>query len=357
MLPFPTLSAARALPADRPRALLAGGAGYIGAHVCAVLLAEGWDVVLLDDFSNAPRDALARIEAIGLGRPRLWRGDLRDGALLDRLFAVERPDAVVHLAGLKAVGESVADPLRYYDVNLGGAVSLLAAMRRHGVGRLAFSSSATVYAAPGPRIAEDAPLGALNPYGRSKLMIERVVDDLCAAAPDFAAVSLRYFNPVGAHPSGLIGEVPNGTPNNLFPYIARVAAGLSDRLRVFGADWPTPDGSGVRDYIHVMDLAEGHLAALRLLMGPQAQRGRHLAVNLGTGRGYSVFEAAAAFGAAAGVDIPLAVTARRPGDAAECTADPSRAAELLGWRATRGLAQMCADHWAFQRGLARREAA
>jgi UDP-glucose 4-epimerase len=263
----------------------------------------------------------------------------------------------VHLAGLKAVGESVADPLRYYDVNLGGAVSLLAAMRRHGVGRLAFSSSATVYAAPGPRIAEDAPLGALNPYGRSKLMIERVVDDLCAAAPDFAAVSLRYFNPVGAHPSGLIGEVPNGTPNNLFPYIARVAAGLSDRLRVFGADWPTPDGSGVRDYIHVMDLAEGHLAALRLLMGPQAQRGRHLAVNLGTGRGYSVFEAAAAFGAAAGVDIPLAVTARRPGDAAECTADPSRAAELLGWRATRGLAQMCADHWAFQRGLARREAA
>jgi UDP-glucose 4-epimerase len=356
MLHFPPRPAAPRTR-DRPCALLAGGAGYIGAHVCAVFLAEGWDVILLDDFSNAPPDAAVRIGSIGLGRPRLWRGDVRDGALLDRLFAVERPDAVVHLAGLKAVGESVADPLRYYDVNVGGAVSLLAAMRRHGVGRLVFSSSATVYAEPGPCIPEDAPLGALNPYGRSKLTIERVIEDLCAAAPDFAAVSLRYFNPVGAHPSGLIGEIPSGTPNNLFPYIARVAAGLSDKLRVFGADWPTPDGSGVRDYIHVMDLAEGHLAALRLLTGPDAPLGRNLPVNLGTGRGYSVFEAAAAFGAAAGVRIPLEVTARRPGDAAECTADPARAAALLGWRASRGLALMCADHWAFQQGLRLRDVA
>jgi UDP-glucose 4-epimerase len=331
--------------------LATGGAGYIGSHVVAELLVGGHRVVVLDDFSNASPDSLERVASLGHGRPELERGDLRDPAALDAAFARGPIEAVIHLAGLKAVGESVAEPLRYWDINIGGTVALLAAMLRHGAGRLVFSSSATVYGEPERNpIAEDARLGPQNPYGRTKLAVEEIIADLVVARPDFAAVSLRYFNPVGAHGSGLIGEDPKGTPNNLFPFIAQTAAGLRDRVRIFGDDYPTPDGTGVRDYIHVVDLARGHLAALDFLLAGEAA-GRSIPINLGGGRGYSVREALAAFSRAVGREIPHEVVARRPGDAAETVADPSRAAALLGWRARLGLDAMCADHWAFQSRL------
>jgi UDP-glucose 4-epimerase len=331
--------------------LVTGGAGYIGSHVAAELLAAGHEVVVLDDFSNADPGAIDRIAALGHGAPELAKGDVRDARLLDGVFARSDVGAVIHLAGLKAVGESVAQPLRYHDVNVGGAVALLQAMRRHGVGRLVFSSSATVYGiSESNPIPESAPLRTLNPYGRTKLMVEQVIDDLVAAEPDFAAVSLRYFNPVGAHASGLIGENPRGIPNNLFPFIAQTAAGLRPKVRVFGGDYPTPDGTGVRDYIHVVDLARGHLAALDYLAAGEGG-GRNLALNLGRGQGYSVLQALAAFGRAVGRPIPYEIVPRRPGDAAECVADPSRAAALFGWRAERDLEAMCADHWAFQSRL------
>jgi UDP-glucose 4-epimerase len=328
--------------------LATGGAGYVGSHVAAELLGGGRRVVILDDFSNAPQDIAARLGVVAPGPVEVVAGDVRDPEALDAVFARFSIDAVVHLAGLKAVGESVAQPLRYYDVNVGGAVALVGAMLRHRVRRLVFSSSATVYGAPASNpIPEEAPLAALNPYGSTKLMIERILEDVAAAEPGFAAMSLRYFNPVGAHPSGLIGESPSGVPNNLFPYIAQTAAGLRERVRVFGNDYPTPDGTGVRDYVHVVDLARGHLAALDFLLAGEAE-GRHLAVNLGCGRGYSVLESIAAFGRAVGRPVPYEIVGRRPGDAAECVADPSRAAALLGWRAELGLDAMCADHWAFQ---------
>jgi UDP-glucose 4-epimerase len=330
--------------------LVTGGAGYIGAHVVAELLAAGRRPVILDDFSTSRPDAVERIDALGLGAAELVVGDVRDRAVLDAVFSRFAIDAVVHLAGLKAVAESVADPLLYYEVNVGGATALLRAMTRHGVGRMVFSSSATVYGAPSRNpISEDAALGPCNPYGRTKLMIERIIGDLACAHPGFAAVSLRYFNPVGAHGSGLIGEDPAGVPNNLFPLIAQTAAGLRDKVRVFGNDYPTPDGTGIRDYIHVVDLARGHLAALDLLSGDRAAAGRNIPINLGCGRGFSVLQAIAAFARAAGGEIPVEIAPRRPGDVAECIADPRRAAELLGWRAERGLDAMCADHWAFAR--------
>ena len=239
--------------------------------------------------------------------------------------------------------------MRYYDTNVCGALALFEAMLRHDVRRLVFSSSATVYGAPASNpIPETAPLGALNPYGRTKLMTEEIIDDLVAAEPGFAAISLRYFNPVGAHKSGLIGENPKGVPNNLFPFIAQTAAGLRPRVSVFGNDYPTPDGTGIRDYIHVVDLAEGHLAALDRLMSGTEGQGRNLAINLGCGRGYSVLECLDAFSRASGRQVPFEIVGRRPGDAAECVADPARAADLLGWRAGRGLEEMCRDHWAFQ---------
>jgi len=329
--------------------LATGGAGYIGSHIAAELMAAGHGVVILDDFSNAGEDAPARIAAIGHGMPLVVAGDIRDPASLDAAFAGRGIDAVIHLAGLKAVGESVAQPLRYFDVNVGGAVALFEAMGRHGVRRLVFSSSATVYGTPETNpIAETAPLAALNPYGRTKLMIEQIIDDLVVARPEMSAVSLRYFNPVGAHSSGLIGESPKGVPNNLFPYIAQTAAGLRDRLRIFGSNYPTPDGTGVRDYIHVVDLARGHLAALDFLLSGGEATGRNLAVNLGCGRGYSVLESVEAFGRAVGRPIPYEIVPRRAGDVAECVADASRAAELFGWRAKRGLDEMCVDHWAYQ---------
>jgi UDP-glucose 4-epimerase len=331
--------------------LATGGAGFIGSHVVSELLATGRRVVVLDDFSNSSADVIDRVAAIGQGTPELVRGDIRDPQALAEAFGRRRIDAVIHFAGLKAVGESVAEPLRYYDVNVGGALALFEAMLRHDVRRLVFSSSATVYGTPSSNpIAEDARLGPLNPYGRTKLAIEQIVDDLVVAEPDVAALSLRYFNPVGAHKSGLIGEKPEGVPNNLFPFIAQTAAGIRDRLRVFGGDYPTPDGSGIRDYNHVLDLADGHLAALDFLLAGEG-KGRNLPVNLGCGRGYSVLEAIDAFARAAGRDIPFESVGRRPGDVAECVADPRRAAELLGWRARRGLDEMCADHWAFQSRL------
>jgi UDP-glucose 4-epimerase len=332
--------------------LATGGAGYIGSHVVAELLQAGRRVIVLDDFSNSSRDAISRLNSLGHGAAELVEGDVRDAAALDRLFSRYTVDAVVHLAGLKAVGESVAKPLKYYGVNVGGAVTLFQAMLRHRVRRLVFSSSATVYGMPEcVPVGEDAPLGALNPYGRTKLLIEKIIDDLVVAEPELAAISLRYFNPVGAHRSGMIGENPTDIPNNLFPFIAQTAAGLREKVRVFGGDYPTPDGTGVRDYIHVVDLACGHLGALDYLLDLPGAKGRNIPINLGCGRGYSVLEAIAAFAHAAKRDIPYEITGRRPGDAAECVADPALAAELLGWVATRGLDEMCADHWAFQRKL------
>lgn len=334
-----------------PTILATGGAGYIGSHVVTELLAAGWQVVILDDFSNADTAVPSRIASLGLGAPKTVTGDLRDPVLLDELFRAYVPDAVVHLAGLKAVGESVEKPLAYYDVNVAGAIVLLQTMQRHAVRRLVFSSSATVYGTPESNpIDESAPVRATSPYGRTKLFTESLLDDLAVAWPDFAALSLRYFNPVGAHDSGLIGEHPRGMPNNLFPFIAQTAAGLRPRLRVFGNDYPTADGTGVRDYIHVVDVARGHVAALDFLMSDEG-RGRNLPLNLGCGRGYSVLEAADAFARASGREIPCEIVGRRPGDVAECVADPRKAAALLGWRATRGLDAMCADHWAFQSRL------
>lgn len=328
--------------------LATGGAGYIGSHVTAALLSAGYRVVIYDNLENAEPDACARIAAIGLGEPAFVRGDVRDGAALEALFGRFEIAGVVHLAGRKVVGDSLADPLSYVDANVGGATVLLQAMRAAGVGRLVFSSSAAIYGTPERvPIAESAPPRPAHPYGLTKLMIEQILDALCAAEPGFSAVSLRYFNPVGAHESGLIGERPLSVPSNLFPLIARTAAGERAEVEVFGGDFPTADGTGVRDYLHVVDLADGHVAAMaRLLAGPPEGE-RHLRINLGTGRGHSVLEAISAFSRACGRDIAYRVLPRRPGDVAISVADPGRAQALLGWRAQRDLDRMCADHWAF----------
>lgn len=329
------------------RILVTGGAGFIGSHTVVELLQAGLEVVVLDNLSNASPEALKRVESItGLPVP-LVVGDLRDEALLRRMLAEHRFDAVIHFAGLKAVGESVAKPLSYYDNNVAGTVTLLRCLDEAGVRRLVFSSSATVYGDPETvPIREDAKTGPTNPYGRSKWMIEFILQDLAAADPRWAIGNLRYFNPVGAHASGLIGEDPQGIPNNLMPFIAQVAIGRRDRLGVFGGDWPTPDGTGVRDYIHVVDLAQGHLAALRRVFdapGPWT-------VNLGTGNGTSVLEMAAAFERASGRPVPYRIGERRPGDIASCYADPAKAEALLGWRATLGIEAMCTDGWRWQSG-------
>ena len=325
--------------------LVTGGTGYIGSHTVVELLAAGKDVLILDNYANSSPKVLERIAKISGRRPAFREGDIRDVDGLRALFAAHRIEAVIHFAGLKAVGESVEQPLTYYDNNVNGTLCLLQAMRQAGVRRLVFSSSATVYGDPHcVPIREDFPLQATNPYGRSKLMVEEMLRDLQRAETDWQIAILRYFNPVGAHPSGLIGENPNGIPNNLMPFVAQVAVGKRAQLSVFGNDYPTPDGTGVRDYIHVVDLAQGHLAALAAL----ARSGQSLTVNLGTGQGYSVLDMVRAFEAASGRPVPYQIVARRAGDIATCYADPQLAGELLGWQARRGIGEMCADAWRWQ---------
>jgi UDP-glucose 4-epimerase len=325
--------------------LITGGAGYIGSHAIVELLQAGYDVVCIDNYVNSSPEALRRVERIAGRRVTQVDGDVRDAATLDRIFAQHAIDGVIHFAALKAVGESVARPLAYYDNNVGGALALLAAMERAGVRRIVFSSSATVYGVPRELpLREDAPLAATNPYGQTKLAIEQILRDVAAADARWSIVSLRYFNPIGAHPSGLIGEDPHDIPNNLFPFITQVAAGKRERLNVFGDDWPTPDGTGVRDYLHVVDLAAGHLRAFEYAK----TRSGCIEINLGTGRGTSVLELVQAFERATGRRVPYAIAPRRPGDIAACWADPSRAHELLGWRAMRSIGEACADGWRWQ---------
>lgn len=325
--------------------LVTGGAGYIGTHTCVQLLEAGHEVVVLDNFSNSKPEALRRVKKITSRTPLLIEGDILDREKLDQ--ALRYPiKAVVHFAGLKAVGESVAQPLDYYHNNVAGTLALLQAMQQHGVKNLVFSSSATVYGDPASvPIQEDFPLSATNPYGRSKLMIEEMLRDLSRAEPDWNIAILRYFNPVGAHPSGLIGEDPNGVPNNLMPFICQVAVGKRDTLNIFGTDYPTVDGTGVRDYIHVEDIARGHLAALDAL----SRSCGLIITNLGTGRGYSVLEVLHAFEAACGKTLPYDMAPRRAGDIAAYWADATTAREILGWQATKGIAEMCEDSWRWQR--------
>ncbi|GAB1391886.1 UDP-glucose 4-epimerase GalE [Rhodocyclaceae bacterium] len=325
--------------------LITGGTGYIGSHACVALAQAGRQALLLDNLSNSSAEVVDRLEQICGTRPAFVQGDVRDAALLDQLFARHAVSAVLHFAGLKAVGESNEKPIEYYDNNVGGSLQLLAAMRRAGVKTLVFSSSATVYGdAASMPVCEDFPRSATNPYGRSKLMIEDILADVYTAESDWRIARLRYFNPVGAHESGLIGENPRGVPNNLMPYIAQVATGLHPSLNIWGDDWPTPDGTGVRDYIHVMDLAEGHVAALDYL----ERAGGMATVNLGTGRGYSVLEMVRAFEHASGRPVPYRMAPRRQGDIAQCWADTRLAHALLGWQARRSLAQMCRDAWCWQ---------
>lgn len=326
--------------------LVTGGAGYIGSHTCVELLEAGYDVVVVDNLSNSRREALDRVGRIA-GRPvsAFYRVDVRDRERMSAVFAEHRIDSVIHFAALKAVGESVSDPLRYYDNNIVGTIALAEVMAERGVKRLVFSSSATVYGDPASvPIREDFPTSATNPYGWSKWMMERVLTDLAAADTSWRVVLLRYFNPVGAHPSGLIGEDPAGVPNNLMPFVAQVAVGLRETLLVFGGDYPTHDGTGVRDYIHVVDLAKGHVKAIERL----ETLGQTTCVNLGTGCGYSVLEVVQAFERAASRKVPFRVVERRQGDVAECWADPALAERLLGWRAERGLDEMCVDAWRWQ---------
>ena len=332
------------------RILVAGGAGFIGTHVCVELLAAGREILVVDDFSNASPLAPERVAAIAGRRFEVLHADLADPSDRARVIAAAqrfRPDAAVHLAGLKAVGESVAQPIRYYRVNVGATWTLLDALQSAGARTIVFSSSATVYSgANASPVDEAGELGPSNPYGRTKLHIEQMLKDVAAADPDWRVCNLRYFNPVGAHPSGFIGEDPMGPPNNLFPFIAQVAVGRRSVLNVFGGDYPTRDGTGVRDYIHVMDLALGHLAALDYL--ERAPKGGALDVNLGAGRGITVLEAVRAFEAASGRRIPFEIVGRRPGDVAALYANADRAAALFDWRTTRSLEDMCADHWRWQ---------
>lgn len=328
------------------KVLACGGAGYIGSHVVYALLRRGHEVTVYDNLCNGSVEMVARAAGLAGGDAPLLVGDVRDHDRLAHAMRAGRFDCVIHFAALKAVGESVADPLRYYDNNVSGMVSLLRCMQETATQNLVFSSSATVYAADAAMpVAEDARLGPVNPYGRSKWMAELVMQDLCRAWPAMRALSLRYFNPAGAHPSGEIGEDPEGIPDNLMPYIARVAAGRLPEVRVFGDDYPTRDGTGVRDYIHVMDLAEGHVVALEALAS--FAPGWHV-FNLGRGEGSSVLEMIERFAAVNGVDVPYRVTARRDGDLAEVWADPARARRELGWQAQRGLDDICRDAWRWQ---------
>jgi len=326
------------------RILVTGGAGYIGSHTCVELLNAGYDVVVVDNLRNSKIAALERVEKITGKKVDFIQLDLRERDKLNKVFERFSIDAVLHFAGLKAVGESVQIPLEYYENNVYGTIVLCQVMQVHNIRKLVFSSSATVYGSPEQMpIREDFPIAPLNPYGHSKAMIEQILRDLYISDPTWQVTLLRYFNPVGAHPSGLIGEDPNGIPNNLFPFITQVAVGRLPYLRVFGNDYPTPDGTGIRDYIHVVDLALGHLSALEKLNQPGVYT-----YNLGTGRGYSVLEVVSAFERACGKPIPYRIVERRPGDAAISFADPSLAQKELGWFAMRSLDDMCQDAWRWQ---------
>ena len=325
--------------------LLTGGTGYIGSHTATVLAEAGHQVVLYDNLSNSSADVVDRLEEITGQRMPFVKGDVRDVALMTDTLKAHAIDSVIHFAGLKAVGESVEKPIEYYGNNVQGTINLLEAMRDARVKTLVFSSSATVYGEPQYLPLDEAhPTSATNPYGRSKLQIEEILADVAISDPEWRITCLRYFNPVGAHDSGLIGEDPNDIPNNLMPFVAQVAVGKLPRLNVFGDDYPTPDGTGVRDYIHVMDLAEGHLAALEYL---RSATGWH-AINLGTGQGYSVLDMVKAFERSCGREVPYAITGRRPGDIATCYALPEKARKTLGWQARRGLEEMCDSTWNFQ---------
>lgn len=324
--------------------LLTGGAGYIGSHVCVALLNAGFDLVVLDNFSNSNQDSLERVQSI-CGRSLVFRhADIRNEGAIEEIFRAYRVTAVIHLAGLKAVGDSNTRPMTYYGNNVSGTIGLLSAMRRARIRTLVFSSSATVYGTPAYLpLDEKHPLGPTNPYGRTKVFIEEMLKDLYRSDDEWRIAILRYFNPAGAHESGLIGEDPLGVPSNLLPLVAQVAIGRRDKLRIFGNDYDTPDGTGIRDFIHVVDLASGHLSALYHLKRPGV-----LTVNLGTGQGNSVLEVVRTFEAVSGRPVPYEIADRRTGDVARCYADPTLAQEALGWKSTRSLAQMCADHWRWQ---------
>ena len=328
------------------KVLLTGGAGYIGSHTAVEMLNAGYDVVIADNFDNSSPKVIDRIEKITGKRPALYELDVADGAAVDAMFAAEDFDAVVHFAGLKAVGESCAIPVRYYRNNIDTTLTLLEAMQKYGVDNFVFSSSATVYGIPEEvPLREGMPTSCTNPYGWTKYMNEQILTDAAAADKNLSVVLLRYFNPIGAHQSGLIGENPNGIPNNLMPYITQVAVGKLERLGVFGNDYPTPDGTGVRDYIHVVDLARGHLKAIEYAA---EHKGTEI-FNLGTGTGYSVLDIVKAFIRVNNVDIPYDIKPRRPGDIAECYADPTKAKEGLGWTAEYGIDEMCRDSWNWQK--------
>jgi UDP-glucose 4-epimerase len=327
------------------RVLVTGGAGYIGSHTCVELLLADYDVIVVDSLMNSREESIRRISEISGKKLGFQKVSLLDKAGLDAVFQEEPVDAVIHFAGLKAVGESVAMPLQYYTNNIAGSLVLFEVMAKYGVKNLVFSSSATVYGDPAMLpIKEDFPLNASNPYGWAKVMLEQILRDLYHADPSLNIALLRYFNPVGAHPSGRIGEDPRGIPNNLVPYIAQVAVGKLPELQIFGNDYPTPDGTGVRDYIHVLDLASGHMHALEKLATDPGL----VTYNLGTGKGYSVLEMVNAFAKAAGKDIPYRIVDRRPGDIASCYADPTKAERELSWKATRDIDAMCADTWRWQ---------
>ncbi len=329
--------------------LVTGGAGYIGSHTCVELLNAGFDIVVVDNFCNSNVESLNRVMKLTGKRFPHIDADIRDKEKLASIFKEHDIDAVIHFAGLKAVGESCEKPLAYYENNVGGTVTLCQVMQDHGANKLLFSSSATVYGDPeSVPIREDFPTGATNPYGRSKLMVEEILQDFCRApGNDWRVSILRYFNPIGAHESGIIGEDPQGIPNNLLPFVAQVAVGKLEKLRVFGNDYPTIDGTGVRDYIHVVDLAKGHVKSLQKLMDVEAGSYIH---NLGTGNGYSVLQIVKAFEKACGKEIPYEVALRRSGDIAECYADPSRAEKELGWKAEFGVEKMVEDTWRWQSG-------
>ena len=325
--------------------LVTGGTGYIGSHTVLELLQAGYETVVLDNLCNSSEESIKRVEQITGKKAAFYQADIRDEAAMDRIFAAEKPDAVIHFAGLKAVGESVQIPLEYYDNNITGTLTLLRAMGRVGCKNIVFSSSATVYGKPETvPIREDFPLSATNPYGRTKLMIEKILGDLYVSDDSWNIILLRYFNPIGAHESGLIGEDPDGIPNNLLPYVAKVAVGRLEKVNVFGNDYDTPDGTGVRDYIHVVDLAKGHVKALEKI----TQSCGLQVYNLGTGNGYSVLDIIRAFSKACGHEIPYVIGPRRPGDIDVCYADPAKASQELGWKAEYDLDRMCEDTWRWQ---------